>query len=106
MSSDAVTTTPEGSTDADKVAAAVTAVPGVHDMHSGRLGEVATYLPGRRVPGVRLTPESTDVHVVLDWGAPVEGTAAAVRQAVRSLDLSLPAAVDVVIEDVADPSAS
>ncbi len=33
---------------ADRVAAAVTAVPGVHGLHGGLLGEVATYLPGRR----------------------------------------------------------
>ena len=38
----------------EQVAAAVLSVPGVHDLHGGVLGEVATYLPGRRVNGIRL----------------------------------------------------
>ncbi len=45
--------TPDAPDDAlvDRVAAAALSVPGVHDLHGGVLGEVATYLPGRRVGG-------------------------------------------------------
>ena len=49
---------------AEQVAEAVRTVPGVHDLYGGLLGEVATYLPGRRVVGVRLTDEACAVHIV------------------------------------------
>ncbi|MFD4183444.1 hypothetical protein ACFWPB_20405, partial [Rhodococcus sp. NPDC058514] len=39
---------------ADLIADAVLAVPGVAGLHGGMFGEVATYLPGRRVLGVAL----------------------------------------------------
>jgi uncharacterized alkaline shock family protein YloU len=90
-------------TTADRVAAAVLEVPGVSGLHGGVLGEVATYLPGRRVAGVRLTDEVTDVHVVLAWGAPVAATADVVRETVRVL---VPGAVHVTVEDVAGPESS
>lgn len=85
---------------ADRVAAAVRAVPGVHDLHGG-LGEVATYLPGRRVTGVRLREDETHVHFVLAWRASVADTTAAVRAAVAAL---VPGTVHVSVEDVAGPT--
>ena len=42
---------------ADSIAAAVLAVPGVAALHPGMFGEVGTYLPGRRVTGVRITDD-------------------------------------------------
>ena len=87
---------------ADRVAASVLAVPGVHDLHGGVLGEVATYLPGRRVNGVRLREDGTHVHLVLSWDAPVAITTAAVRDQVAAI---VPGAVHVTVEDVAAPSA-
>jgi hypothetical protein len=86
---------------ADAVREAVLRVDGVADTHTGTFGEVATYLPGRRVEGVRLRPDGAEVHVVLAWGAPVGGTADAIRAAVASLT---GATVDVVIQDVAAPN--
>lgn len=85
---------------ADRVAAAVLALPGVAGLHTGIFGEVATYLPGRRVEGVRLRPDRAEVHLVLAWGAPVEVTAAAVRRVAAAVAGTV---VDVSIEDVADP---
>jgi len=85
---------------ADAVRAAVLAVGGVADTHTGTFGEVGTYLPGRRVPGVRLRRDGAEVHAVLEWGAPVGATADAIRAATASLT---GAAVDVVIQDVAAP---
>jgi hypothetical protein len=87
---------------ADRVAAAAMAVDGVAGMHPGTFGEVATYLPGRRVYGVRITEDLTEVHLVLRWGAPVLATADAVRRVVAPL---VGTAVDIAIQDVVDPSA-
>ncbi|MDF9714753.1 hypothetical protein KK617_01180 [Nocardioides sp. ChNu-99] len=86
----------------DLVARAVRSVPGVHDLHGGVLGEVATYLPGRRVAGIRLREPGADVHVVLAWAAPLTATTEAVRAAVRPL---AGGPVDVTVEDVAPPGA-
>lgn len=88
---------------ADRVAAAVRAVPGVADLQTGTFGEVATYLPGRRVAGIRVLDDVAEVHVVLTWGAPVLATADRVRAAVSRL-VTTP--VDVSIEDVVDPDAA
>jgi len=84
---------------ADVITAAVLAVPGVAAMHAGMFGEVATYLPGRRVTGVRIG-DAVDIHVSLIFDAPVRGTAAAIRRAVAALT-ALP--VNVTIEDVVPP---
>jgi uncharacterized alkaline shock family protein YloU len=82
---------------ADQVAALVRSVPGVVGLHGGVFGEVATYLPGRRVSGVRITPERVEVHVTLSWGEPVRATAEVVRDRVAELT-GVP--VLVTVEDV------
>ena len=80
-----------------EIAERVLAVPGVAGLHAGMFGEVATYLPGRRVVGVRLTDTCVDVHVSLLVDAPVRETAAAIQRSVgRITDLP----VDVTIEDI------
>ncbi|MEO9323184.1 hypothetical protein ABFT23_06805 [Nocardioides sp. C4-1] len=91
---------------ADLVAAAVLAVPGVRALHGGASGEIGTYLPGRRVAGVRLGADRCSAHVVLDWDADVRQTAEAVRAAVRAVPQAVPegAAVDVIVEDVVAPA--
>lgn len=82
----------------DTLVEAVLGLPGVVALHAGALGEVATYLPGRRVPGVRVRDGVVDVHVVLTDSEPLRTTAGAVRAAVAAL---LPgAAVDVTVEGV------
>ncbi len=85
---------------ADRVRAAVVAVPGVADMHSGSFGEVATYLPGRKVDGVRVRTDVTEVDVVLDWGVHVLETADRDRASVQAITGPT---VTVVIQDVAAP---
>lgn len=87
------------------VEAAALGVPGVVALHGGALGEVAVYLPGRRVSGVRLREDLTEVHVVVALGSPVRATADQVQRAVAA---TRPGRVDVVVEDVRDtrPSAS
>lgn len=86
---------------ADRVRAAVLAVDGVLDLHGGALAEVATYLPGRRVTGVRLTPDRTTVQLTAAYEQPMRAVADRVRSAVRPL-VGTP--VDVVIADVEQPT--
>ena len=83
------------------VAAAARSVVGVEGLHTGRFGEVATYLPGRRIDGVQVRADRCAVHLVLAWGAPVLSTADRVRSIVEEL-VARP--VDITIEDVIDPS--
>lgn len=82
---------------ADVVAAAALAVPGVAGLHAGTFSEVGTYLPGRRVDGVRLRDDVAEVHVVLTWGVDVRATADAIREALAPLTGT---PVDVCVEDV------
>ena len=69
--------------DPDAVVTAVESCPLVARMSGGLVGEVATYLPGRRVGGVRLSDEEVEVHVVAKWGPSLPAVADAVHQAVR-----------------------
>ena len=84
---------------ADSIAAAILAVPGVAALHPGMFGEVGTYLPGRRVTGVRITDDKVDVHVTVYEGVDVRRTAAAVRDAV--VRVTPGPTVDVTVEDIA-----
>jgi hypothetical protein len=86
---------------ADRVAERVRAVPGVVGLHGGAFGEAATYLPGRRVTGVRMGDGGVGVHVVTEWDRDVREVAAAVRSALSELLPSRP--VTVTVEDVAQP---
>lgn len=85
----------------DRIVQTVLAVPGVAALHSGMFGEVGTYLPGRRVAGVRVGDDAIDVHVSLVFDAPVRGTAAAIRQALQPLTVLT---VNVTVEDIVPPA--
>jgi hypothetical protein len=87
--------------DPERVAAAVGRCPAVASLSAGEFGEVASYLPGRRVEGVRATADGdVEVHVVLWYGVPVEEAVAQVRAAVREVEPDA-AAVHVVVADLA-----
>lgn len=58
---------------------------------------MATYLPGRRVRGVRISTDRAEVHVVLVYPTPVEEAAAAVRVALAGV---VDSPVDVVVDEV------
>lgn len=98
-----MTTVPDGADEtrppelADLVAAAVTRVPGVAGLHAGTFGEAATYLPGRRVNGVRLREDVTEVHVTLVYGVPVLEAAERIRSAVTPL---VDTPIEVSVEDI------
>lgn len=69
---------------ADSAAEAARRTPGVAGLHAGSPVQVATYLPGRRVVGVRVGPTDIDVHVVLEWADDLLAAAGTVRHAVES----------------------
>lgn len=85
---------------ADRVAAAVLDVDGVVALHGGPIGALGTYLPGRRVTGVRLTPDGAEVGVVITYGTPVPALAARVRAALAPI---VGPAVTIVVGDVVGP---
>ena len=65
--------------DVDAIAAAMMACPAVAALHEGGTRAVATYLPGRRVVGVRIEEERVLVSVVLASGSSVQMLEAQVR---------------------------
>lgn len=90
---------------AERIADVVLAHPAVSALDAGRFGAVASYLPGRRVDGVRITQDGSavEVSVALVFGQPIPAVAEALRSAVRELVGDV--AVDVTIVDLiqADP---
>lgn len=84
--------------DAERVALAVAAVPGVATLSGGPSGSVGTYLPGRVVLGIRVSGQRVEVHVTARYGYRLADIAAAVRAAVIPAANGRP--VDVVIEDL------
>jgi hypothetical protein len=87
--------------DVDAVVRAVLACPGVVELHGGSPGEVATYLPGRRLVGLRVGYSAVDVQVRAVWGAPAPQIAAGIQAAVAPLAGGR--SVDVTIAALGDP---
>lgn len=87
--------------DVDAMAAAVRGCPAVDDLDGGRLGSVATYLPGRRVAGIRIDDDRIEAHVRGVWGQPVGLIAQQIRGALAAL--SGGRIIDVVLTDIAEP---
>lgn len=88
--------------DPDAIARAALSCAGVIRLSGGFAGEVATYLPGRRVVGVRLSGDHVEIHIVAGLDRPLPDVGERVRAAVhRFVDL----AVWVFIDDV-EPSVS
>ena len=83
---------------AEAVAAAALSCPGVVRLATGSPVEVATYLPGRRVHGVRFDDGVVEVHVVARPGTVLPDLARAIRQAVVAVVPSH--TVDVYVDDL------
>lgn len=81
----------------DALREATLAVPGVAALTGGRYGAVSTYLPGRRVEGVRIGAELVEIQVIAGWGTHLPGLAGAILDATRPL-VELP--VEVTIADI------
>jgi hypothetical protein len=87
--------------DIDAVAAIVRGCAGVSALDGGRYGEVASYLPGRTVPGVAVEDRRIRVQVRSNWGVPATDLAARITTALAPL--VGPRAIDVAIADIDDP---
>ena len=75
----------QGAGDADLIAAAVLACPAVAGLDEGGTRAVATYLPGRRIVGVRIEDPRVLVSVVLESRTSVASLEEQVRRAVTPL---------------------
>lgn len=95
---------PFDSTEIDAIAAIVRGCAGVSALDSGPFGEVASYLPGRIVPGVAVDDSRIRVQVRSEWGIPATDVAARITAAVAPL--AGPRPVDVTIADIDDPPAA
>lgn len=71
--------------DVDAIAAATRGCPAVGELHEGGTRAVATYLPGRRVVGVRVEDRRVLVSVVLAPGSSVRSLETQVRSALAPL---------------------
>lgn len=90
------------STSPDAVAAAVAAVPGVARLSRGSTIEIATYLPERRVHGVRMRDDGIDVHVVAHAGTVLPDLADDIRRAVAIVAADV--TVGVFFDDLEEPA--
>jgi hypothetical protein len=88
--------------DVDDIYAAVLACPGVAGLGSGMIGELATYLPGRRVPGIRVTPQLVELEVCARWGPPAQEIGRQIWGALASVVTDRPIAI--AITDIAAPA--
>lgn len=95
----------EGEIDVDAVAAATTSCPLVTHLVGGAANDqVATFLPGRRVAGVRVQPDEVELRIAVRWGVTVAEAAAEVRAAVTPLVGGR--AIAVSVDDIGEPQAA
>ena len=87
--------------DIDAVTAIVRGCAGVSALDGGPFGEVASYLPGRTIPGVAVDDNRIRVQVRSNWGVPAADVAALITAALAPL--AGPRPVDVAIADIDDP---
>jgi hypothetical protein len=88
--------------DPEAVSEAVARCSSVAALSGGAGGEVATYLRGRRVTGVRLRDDEVEVHVVARWTSPLSAVGDEVRAMLRPLVGDVP--VSLHIDDIQSPS--
>lgn len=63
----------------DGLAARLRASPHIASLSGGPMGTIATYLPGRRITGLRVDRgDRVEVHVVMTWGSSVDDVEASV----------------------------
>lgn len=87
------------------IAAEVQAHPAVVRLDGGPFERTTSYLPGRRLVGVRVDEEAgkAEIGVVLRLGRPLPEVVAELRQRVAGLTGGIP--VDVTVADLAEPGA-
>lgn len=93
---------PDLEPDPEHIAALTLSCPLVVGLHGGQFGEAATYLPRRRVIGVRVTPTGIGVHVTARYPATIGEVDAQLRAALDPYLAGVP--LTVTVEDYASPS--
>jgi hypothetical protein len=88
-----------GPPDPERIAGVTAACPLVAGLNGGPLGGVATYLPRRRVTGVRVGPAGVDVHVTARYPATIREVDTQLRAALAPHLGGLPLAI--TVEDYA-----
>lgn len=85
---------------AERIADTVQANPAVAGLHGGPFGVIASYLPGRRIDGVRIAEDGSAVElaVTLHFGQPIPAVVRQLRAAVR--DVAGDVRVDMTIVDL------
>ena len=79
---------------------ALLASPHISALSEGVFGTVASYLPGRRIPGLRVLPDGRlEVHVVMAWGSTVDDVEASLLRTFEDPG----ELAHLVIEDIAAP---
>lgn len=98
------TDAPDSDVLAERVAATVTAHPAIARLDGGVFGSVATYLPGRRLVGVRIGrgAEPVELGVVVRLSSRIPDVVAELRRDVSALCGG--AAVDITVADVDVPA--
>jgi hypothetical protein len=90
--------------DVEAVAAAVLACPAVAALDGGRFGEVASYLPGRRVPGIAISEGRVSVQVRSRW-VPAAELASEITSALAPLTGTRLVSVTIADIDVSESGA-
>jgi hypothetical protein len=90
-----------GGADVDMIATAVRLCAGVSALDGGAHGEIATYLPGRKVTGVVVGDGRVTVQVRVRWGTPAPDLAALITTV--AAPFTGHRRIDVVIADIDDP---
>jgi len=87
----------------EQLADELLASPHIAALSAGPFGTAASYLPGRRIPGIRVRPDGkVEVHVVMAWASSVDDVEATVVRVLGDVqDLA-----DLFVEDVAMPEPS
>lgn len=87
--------------DVDRLAATVESCPAVDALVDGPPAGAATYLPRRRINGIRIDGDVVTTQVRLRFGSTVGQLAQQVRRA--AAPLVGPHRVDIVVADISDP---
>ncbi|GAB3280563.1 hypothetical protein [Parasphingorhabdus pacifica] len=88
---------------ATRLAATVRSHPSVTELHGGRLGVIATPLPGRKIVGVRIgaDAEATEIGVALRLDRPLPEVVGELRVRAREVLGAVP--VNITVADVSTP---
>jgi hypothetical protein len=88
--------------DVDAVATAARGCPAVAELFGGAPAWAATYLPGRRVEGIRVERDAVLLQVIGRWGVPIVDLVAQLRAVVTPWTAGR--RVDIALAGLTDPA--